>query len=243
MRHTDISDETLTFYYYNDGLSASVRQQVANAMAVDAKLAEQYRLLSQNLDRIAEVAPVTAPKDMTERWHETIRVAARQESASERRQSFHTWSFVLGAAVAVALVAGVGIGVFISGNQASVPVTTVATVNDRDTGNSAFVRGLQVHLRDSEAGLLTMTQDRSVERQELIGNIIRENRLFEKAAERNDAQNVARVLRAFELVLLQMAADDATPEDIDQLRAKLLFELNIMLTKISRDTSDQSRTI
>jgi hypothetical protein len=42
---------------------------------------------------------------------------------------------------------------------------------------------------------------------------------------------------------MQLAADDVTPEDAEALRAKLLFELNVVLTKLAHDTSDESQSI
>jgi len=46
-----------------------------------------------------------------------------------------------------------------------------------------------------------------------------------------------------ELVLVQLAAEDISTEDAEALRAKLLFELNVMLTKLSRDSSDEPQSI
>ena len=67
-------------------------------------------------------------------------------------------------------------------------------------------------------------------------------RLFEQAAVNNDAQDLARVLRAFEPILLQLAADDVTPEKAEYLRAQLAFELNVMLTKLSHASSNKEQT-
>ena len=76
----------------------------------------------------------------------------------------------------------------------------------------------------------------------LILHIVDQNRLFEQAAVNNDSQDLARVLRAFEPILLQLAADDVTPQRAEYLRAQLAFELNVMLTKLARDASDQTHT-
>jgi DNA-binding FadR family transcriptional regulator len=76
----------------------------------------------------------------------------------------------------------------------------------------------------------------------LILQIIEQNRLFERAAEQNNSQSLARVLRAFEPILLRLAADDIAPEDAEALRAQLAFELNVMLTKLSRDTSKETQS-
>jgi DNA-binding GntR family transcriptional regulator len=66
--------------------------------------------------------------------------------------------------------------------------------------------------------------------------------LYESAAERNDAPQIARVLRAFEPILLRLAADNIAPEDAAALRDQLAFELNVMLTKLARDASDETHT-
>ena len=72
--------------------------------------------------------------------------------------------------------------------------------------------------------------------------IIEQNRLFERAADQNNSQSLARVFRAFEPVLLQLAAEDISPEDAAALQAQLIFELNVMLTKLSRDVSNETDT-
>jgi hypothetical protein len=51
------------------------------------------------------------------------------------------------------------------------------------------------------------------------------------------------VLRAFEPILLQLSEQDIAPEDAEALRAQLAFELQVMLTKLSRDASEVSQTI
>jgi hypothetical protein len=147
-------------------------------------------------------------------------------------------------AVQEALAIGIGIGIFIGGDE---PVSPIVQEIVADSGSlepdasSAFLRGLQVHLRDSEKGLLELAPTDN--RTELILSIIEQNKLFERAAEQNDSANLARVLRAFELVLVRLASEDISPEDAEALRTKLLFELNVMLTKLSRDTSEEQQTI
>jgi DNA-binding FadR family transcriptional regulator len=101
---------------------------------------------------------------------------------------------------------------------------------------------VQVHFRDTYGQLATMPVDSAADRAELVLQIIEQNRLFERAAEQNDAQDLARVLRAFEPVLVRLAAEDLPPEDAEGLRAQLAFELNVMLTKLSRDTSNETDT-
>ena len=50
------------------------------------------------------------------------------------------------------------------------------------------------------------------------------------------------MLRAFEPILLKLASDDITPLEAEALRAQLTFELNVVLTKISRGSSNKTQT-
>jgi hypothetical protein len=58
----------------------------------------------------------------------------------------------------------------------------------------------------------------------------------------NNAPNLARVLRAFEPILLQLASDDIAPQDMEALRKQLAFELKVMLTKLESAPSEQAHT-
>ena len=242
-----MNDETLTLYYYNDGLSTREREQVAHALATDRAVSDRYQALCRDLQGIVDTGVGQAPADMVQRWHECLDRAIGLEVQAAPKPAVHSWSFLLGAAVTVALAIGVGIGVFISGDEQNVTpmIENMIVDNDvTDRGNSsAFIRGLRVHLRESEQGLSALPTSTDSDKALLIMGIIEQNRLLERAAEQNDSASLARVLRAFELVLVQLAADDVTAEDAEALRAKLLFELNVVLTKLAHDTSDEPQSI
>ena len=236
-----MNDETLTLYYYNDGLTNAERQQVANTLATDAEVAARYHALCLELERIAD-PDISPPADMVQRWHDSLDRAATRERQANPGPVLHSWSFLLGAGVTAALAIGIGIGIFIGGDEPVAPVMEDLIADTRvpaPDASSAFLRGLQVHLRDSERGLTALAPTDN--RTELILSIIEQNKLFERAAEQNDSANLARVLRAFELVLVRLAAEDLSPEEAEALRTKLLFELNVMLTKLSRDSSDEQQ--
>lgn len=178
---------------------------------------------------------IRAPSHMRQRWHDSIDLAAQQESREQEKTpgSFSLGSFFWGAAVTAALAIGIAIGVFIDGeNDIVVPDVYVAA----DRG-AAFNRVMQVHLRDTQSAIAGMPIATANDRTALVLQIIQQNRLYEQAAERNDADSVARVLRAFEPVLLQLAASDIAPEDAETLRDQLAFQLKVMLTKLERSTS------
>ena len=109
--------------------------------------------------------------------------------------------------------------------------------------SDAFVRSLQVHFRDSRAELTDLSGISAADRMILVAGLIEQNRLYARAAEQNDADNLARVLRAFEPILVQLAAEDIAPTDAAALRAQLAFELDVMLTKLALEPSDESDPI
>ncbi len=184
------------------------------------------------------------PAHVVEQWHNAIDEAAALERGRQQhpRQSWHPGSFFWGVAVTAALAIGIGIGFVLSGDN-RVPTAVPVIVNvepNVDTTPAAFTRGLAVHLRDSRQRIASL--DDSSDSTMLLMQIIEQNRRFEVAAKHNNAPKLARVLRAFEPILLQLAADDIAPESAEALRAQLAFELNVMLTKLARETSDESHT-
>ena len=167
------------------------------------------------------------PSATVQRWHDALDAAAAEERANRRPQR-------------TTLALGIAIGVFIGGDEtvSYEPVGTVAT-----SGNvlpDALSRGLQVHFRDSRAQIVNLSD--ADDRTTLVLRIIEQNRMFENAATISDAPKLARVLRAFEPILLQLAADNLAPADAQALQAQLAFELNVMLTKLSAESSNDSHT-
>jgi len=183
------------------------------------------------------------PPHIVRQWHDAIDEAAALERGHDRapRNTWHPGSFFWGVAVSAALALGVAIGLLLSGEDIEPVVPqVVSTVTQADVVPAAFTRGLQVHLRDSQAQLTNMNNvdDTTM----LVLSIIEQNRLFESVADKNNAPKLARVLRAFEPILLRLAASDIAPEDSEALRAQLSFELNVMLTKLARESSDETHT-
>lgn len=192
----------------------------------------------------ADIHP--APSHVVQQWHNAIDEAAALERGRTKAPEprWHPGSFFWGVAVTAALAIGIGIGFFISEDNGSLPGNQVPLVVDAtprpNVVPAAFTRGLQVHLRDSRQQLVGL--DDSTDKTMLVLQIIQQNRMFETAADQNNAPKLARVLRAFEPILLQLAATDIAPEDAKALRAQLAFELNVMLTKLASESSDDSQT-
>lgn len=182
------------------------------------------------------------PAHVVEQWHSAIDEVATLERGRQSKRRWHPGSFFWGVAVTAALAIGIGIGVMLSGDNGTSGTVPVVGGVAPGTGvtPAAFTRGLAVHLRDSRRQLESI--DDEADRTMLVLQIIEQNRMFETAAERNNAPKLARVLRAFEPILLQLAANDIAPEDAEALRAQLAFELNVMLTKLASQPSDESHT-
>lgn len=242
-----MNDDMLTLYYYNDGLTADERQQICNALAADSALADRYRQLSNELSGIHDTKAEVLGSDRLQRLHDVIDRAALQSHARERPEvkTVHFWSFFWGAAVTAALATGIGIGVWVANTDAPVSEETqMAELYETPAINSsaAFNRSMQVHFRDSRDSLVNLPLEASADRMTLILQLVEQNRLYERAAKQNSAPNLARVLRAFEPILLRLAEEDIAPQDAEALRAQLAFELNVMLTKLALSPSDESHS-
>ena len=240
-----MNDETLTLYYY-DELSAAERRDVEAALAADSALAERYRVLRDELDGLAESDAPAAPTHLVAQWHDVIDGAAKRERTARVPLSrpFHFASFSWGAVVAAALALGIAIGIRLAGDDPVVDPGLVAVTPTTTTKTpDAFSRGLLVHFRDSREQLASINPGMNGERQLLIQNIIDQNRLFERMAQQNDAGDLARVLRAFELILFRLAAEDVSPEEAAKLQAQLSFELGVVLTKLGRGVSNETHDI
>ena len=187
-----------------------------------------------------------APEHVARQWHNAIDEAATLERQREQVTSnhWHPTSFFWGVAVSAVFAIGIGIGMFMADDQATREAHRdpglVASTTQSDAVPVAFTRGLQVHLRDSQQQIAELGSQ--ADRTMLVLQLIGQNRMYELAAENNGAPKLARVLRAFEPILLQLAADDIAPEDAEALRAQLAFELNVMLTKLARASSDDTQT-
>ncbi len=183
------------------------------------------------------------PAHVVEQWHDALDNAAALERGrkAETGGRWHPGSFFWGVAVTAALAIGIGIGSLLPGDESESEAPVFAnTEYEPAVTRAAFTRGLAVHLRDSRERLATV--DEETDQTMLVFEIIQQNRVFVRVAERNDSPQLARVLRAFEPILVQLAANDIAPEDAEALRAQLAFELNVMLTKLAGQPSEESHT-
>lgn len=248
-----MNDDTLILYYYHDGLSDAERAAVEAALENDASLRERYRALRRSLDRFNDPPAERAPARTVSRWHRSIEHAAAGEHGGNTPTGggWHFPSFAWGALAASLVAAVVAVGLYFGDEATPVPSIADGTerlgLDDRSRGQLttpvSFSRGLQVHLRESREDILRLAPHGNGDRTTLVMDIVRQNRLFERAARQHGAGDVARVLRAFEPVLLRLASEDTGAEDAAALRAKLGFELKVMLTKMAQSESDDTDSI
>jgi hypothetical protein len=249
MTEKTISDEILILYYYKDGLSETQRAEVQAAMRQDVAMRTRYEQLRADLDDLDGQEVVSPAPDAVARWHDSIDRAARIEHqrAAPRSRTFLLPSFTWGAALAATLVVGIGIGNYLAGRGPVEP-----PINDYVAGNvdplprsasASFARGLAVHLRATRQELANLPAEATSERSMLLSQIIRQNRMFERAAAEKDSEDIARVLRALEPILVQLASADLSPAEAKALQAQLAFELNVVLTKYGRNASDETGPI
>lgn len=239
-----ITEDTLTLYYYEDGLTASERRDVEAALGADPELAERFRALCSELDAFTDLPVPDAPVTLAPRLHAALDEAAEQTGLTPVRSgpSFHFGSFFWGTAVAASLAVGIAIGFLLAPDTPSPTSPPVVAAQTEDGANS-LSRGLLVHFRDSRDAISTLDSTTNGERSQLIMNIVQQNRLFERMATQTDSQDLARVLRALEPILVKLAAEDVTPDEASRLQSQLAFELNIVLTKLSRQVSENADAI
>jgi hypothetical protein len=234
-----MNDAQLLLYYYDDGLSAQEREAVRMAIERDELVAARYRRLENDLAAFAAQPAERVPEDLRQRLHAAVDRAVDLERGREVRTRSHWSSFLLGAGLAAALAAAVGLGLRQAGTPAPADLTPMADAGTAGAGpEPAFERAMQVYFRDSSLELQGLPDAGNGERTELIMQLIAQNRAFARLAVDNRAPDLARVLRAFEPILTRLAAEDITAEESEELRAKLAFELNVMLTKLTREASE-----
>ncbi|MCG8370898.1 MAG: hypothetical protein MJA32_10350 [Proteobacteria bacterium] len=204
--------------------------------------------MNDELDRIlaahkAEIHP--APERLKAQWHDAIDAAAAQERGRARPAGpgWHPAPLLWAAAVTAVLAVGIAIGYFAAGGDDApaygMPDGTASTALPR-TVPAALDRGVQAYLRDS--GRLIASLGAGAGDTELVLQMLEHNRLFEIAAERRGAPELARVLRAFEPTLVQLAIADLSPAQAEALRARLEFRMQAVLTKLSAAASEQTHT-
>lgn len=248
-----INEQQLILYYYDDGLSPQEQQVITEALQTNAVLATRYQELSAGLDDLQDETPVAAPAHLKPQWHELIGREAQLQrqhdgqssSGSRRPQHWLGWA----AGLATMLVFGMAIGIWMQ------PATTTLDAGDTglvqvmpelqspEGGTGAFTRAVQFYLDGQQTELAGMGDRQAETNQLILLQIIAQNRLIERAAVANQAPELARLMRAFEPVLLKLADPATSPEQAAALQRQLAFELQAVLTKLQQAPSKPATII
>ena len=101
----------------------------------------------------------------------------------------------------------------------------------------ALSRGLSSYLGDARLVLADLPADDPQRRRQLVDEVIEQNRMYARAAQAQGDERLARVLRAFEPVLLALAEPPTAADGDLGARSQIDFELGILQTKLNRSPS------
>lgn len=237
-----INDEELLLYYYRE-LEPADRARVAAALSADPKLSQRLHALVARLDAVSTQPDVPVPPQVQQRWQMALDNAAqaRVRAVPRARSLFNPprWQFAAAAAAVVVLV--------VAFQVMRAPATTTqnqivdTTAPAGETAGAAYERGLKFHLASTERQIADLGEATPEERARMIDVIMGQNRLYALAAERANEPQLARVLRAFNPILEDLAngRSESTAADLSQLS----FELRVMQARLGADANGSSKTL
>ena len=165
-----MNDAQLLLYYYNDGLSPEEREAVRTALERDALVAARYRRLEKDLVALAAERPAALPEDLRQRLHATVDRAADLERGREGRPAprAHWSSFLLGAGLAAALAAAIGLSLRQPDTLVPAGAAPLADAgSDEAAAEPAFARAMQVYFRTAALELQGLPDAGNGERTDL----------------------------------------------------------------------------
>ena len=240
-----INDDELLLYYYRDGLEAGDRARIGAALSADPELARRLQSLVARLDAAAAQPEVPVPAHIQQRFRDALDRAAQGGRAQPARRAFFSqprWQLAAAAAAVLALVVTFASlrstpGALDEHTVAANPATGGQTTGGQttDDGGSAYEHGLKFHLASTERQIASLGSVSPEERARMIDVIMGQNRLYALAAERAGEPQLARVLRAFNPILEDVAKgrSESTAADLSQLS----FELRVMQARLGADAA------
>ncbi len=231
-----IRDEELLLYHYGEGLDPAQRAQIAAQLRADAGLVLRFRQLLADLEAVSSQLQVAAPASTRARWSAHLQAAAAAEARSMRKRPMWgapRWGLVL------ATLAALGVGIRIGSDMQMTPVVPdepLVAVTDSATQGS-FERGLRLHLAQTERLLVGLDSTDPATRAGLLSEVIEQNRLFARAATLANEDRLARVLRSFDALLVEMASESVDSTALQSNSDRLGFELAVMQTKLAQAPS------
>lgn len=211
-----ISDDDLLLFHWRDGLSAERQAEIAEALRRDRGLQQRYVELSTDLAVLAD-APEMGQDEL---FNARLRRSLGATPAHKRR----IWPIAIAASVLLAIAIPLGMR---APDQAELAA---------DLANGQRVqRSVQTHLLLASQQLKDLPSVPEADRQTIVQIWLTENRGLARAAEAAGDAQLARTLRAFEPLLLDLLRTPASTANAD--RQQLAFEWQVMQTKLAKSTS------
>jgi hypothetical protein len=239
--NTPIGDDELTLYFYDDGLLPARRAELTQRLRSDLDLARRYQQLRAELAALPPPAERQPSAAALARW--TLRLD--QRAATPAAAHAPHWRLAFAGATLVLLGVAVGTRLVEAPTVAApAPAPIVAAAaEDADGAAPALSRGLSSYLGDARLVLADLPADDPQRRRELVDEVIEQNRMYARAAQAQGDERLARVLRAFEPVLLALAEPPSAADGDLGARSQIDFELGILQTKLARSPSKIVQTL
>lgn len=217
-----INDEDLLLYHYRE-LDAAERARIGAELSTQPELAQRLQALVARLDTAADIPEVPVPPQVLERWRSALDRAATETRVTQTPRRFSApvlWQAAAAVVTVFALVFSI--------QRVMQPPAPTETA--RGAEPSAYEHGLKFHLASTEQRLAALSEASPEERARLVDTIIGQNQMYALAAERAGEPQLARVLRAFNPILEDLANghSESTAADI----AQLSFELRVMQARL-----------
>lgn len=226
------SDDELTLYFYDDGLTPERRAELTQQLRSDLDLARRYQQLRAELAALPPPAERRPAPAALARWK--LRLDQRAAVPANTRPL--QWRLAFAGATLVLLGVAVGTRLVEQPTVAApAPAPTVAAA--ADSAAPALSRGLSSYLGDARLVLADLPADDPQRRRQLVDEVIEQNRMYARAAQAQGDERLARVLRAFEPVLLALAEPPSAADGDLGARSQIDFELGILQTKLNRSPS------
>ena len=231
---TPIGDDELTLYFYDDGLLPARRAELTQRLRSDLDLARRYQQLRAELATLPPPAQRQPSPVAQARW----KLRLDQRAAAPAAAHAPHWRLAFAGATLVLLGVAVGTRLVEAPSVAApAPAPSVAAAAEGADAAPALSRGLSSYLGDARLVLADLPADDPQRRRQLVAEVIEQNRMYARAAQAQGDERLARVLRAFEPVLLALAEPPSAAEGDLGARSQIDFELGILQTKLNRSPS------
>lgn len=248
-----ITDDALVLYFYNDGLSSGERDQIERELEQDTQLSQRYSQLVKDMGRVSLYASTNIATVDKSQWARALDAridsSIKQSSSGQSKRHIGSDRKLAIAATVLVFIAGWFLGGMFTQVPSEVDINPRVAVRSGESADllavrqsnsqQSLIRGIAAHFKDTQSQLASMDENNTVERDALIQAIVVQNRFFLEAARNNGADDLARLLRAFEPLLVSLSSSSqGQPRSKQQISDQLEFELGATLTKLDRKTSN-----